>query len=137
MKKLTFLMILTAMLAIPYNMSGNKSTSSQNIQNGVMIMTDKNFDATISKGIVMVDFYATWCGPCKVLSPIIEEIAQESSSDLKIGKMDTDKNAVTSVKYSIKYLPTVIIFKDGTPVYRVSGLQTKEALVNAIKSIQN
>ena len=130
-------MILAAMLAIPYNMSGNKSTSSQNIQNGVMIMTDKNFDATISKGIVMVDFYATWCGPCKVLSPIIEEIAQESSSDLKIGKMDTDKNAVTSVKYGIKYLPTVIIFKNGTPVYRVSGLQTKETLVNAIKAIQN
>ncbi len=137
MKKLTSLMILAAMLAIPYNMSGNKSTSSQNIQNGVMIMTDKNFDATISKGIVMVDFYATWCGPCKVLSPIIEEIAQESSSDLKIGKMDTDKNAVTSVKYGIKYLPTVIIFKNGTPVYRVSGLQTKETLVNAIKAIQN
>ncbi len=137
MKKLTFLMILAAMLAIPYNMSGNKSTSSQNIQNGVMIMTDKNFDTTISKGIVMVDFYATWCGPCKVLSPIIEEIAQESSSDLKIGKMDTDKNAVTSVKYGIKYLPTVIIFKNGTPVYRVSGLQTKETLVNAIKAIQN
>ncbi|MEI6123285.1 MAG: thioredoxin [Bacteroidota bacterium] len=101
-----------------------------------MILTDKNFEATIKSGIVMVDFYATWCGPCKTLSPRIEEIAQETNKKIKICKVDTDKCPLASTKYNIKYLPTVIIFKNGEAVSRFVGLQEKETLVIALKAAQ-
>lgn len=131
-----YFLLAVVLLAAPANISGNKSHSSQNISNNVYVLTDDNFDKTIKEGVVLVDFWAVWCGPCRILSPIIEEIASETGKKAKIAKMDVDKNKITSFKYNIQYLPTVIIFKNGVPEYRFVGLQDKETLVNAINLLQ-
>lgn len=119
----------------PLNINGIKPDPEQNMVNNVMILTDKNFSQSIKHGIVMVDFYADWCGPCKILAPIIEEIALEMNKKVKVGKLDTDKNRLTSVKYNIKLLPTVMIFKNGEPVKKLVGLQNKEYYVDVINNL--
>jgi len=136
MKMFVVLFMLLSTFVVRHDSLRKVPVSDQNIQNGVLILTDKNFDNTIKNGIVMVDFYATWCGPCKILAPIIEEIAEEANGKVKICKLDTDRCPVASYKYNIKYLPTVIIFKNGNPEYRVMGLQDKETLVKALNNIQ-
>ena len=99
----------------------------------VITLNDQNFDKTIKKGVVLVDFWATWCRPCRMQGPIIEEIATEMGKKIKVGKLDTDQNKALSQRYSVAYLPTLIIFKDGKIVEQFVGLQQKETLVNAIK----
>jgi len=136
MKNLMYFLLLAFLFAIPANISGHKSTGTQDISNGVLILTDKNFDKTIKKGIVLVDFWAIWCGPCRIMSPILEEIALEIGNKAKIAKMDVDKNKVTSYKYDIKYLPTIIIFKNGVVAERFVGTQSKETILEAINKVQ-
>lgn len=135
MKKVFFLAVLLMSFLNPLNINGIKPDPEQNMVNNVMILTDKNFSQSIKHGIVMVDFYADWCGPCKILAPIIEEIALEMNKKVKVGKLDTDKNRLTSVKYNIKLLPTVMIFKNGEPVKKLVGLQNKEYYVDVINNL--
>ncbi|HOV10477.1 MAG TPA: thioredoxin [Bacteroidales bacterium] len=136
MKNVTLLLLMAFIFAIPANISGNINTHKQNSSEGVLILTDKNFEKTIKKGIVLVDFWAVWCGPCRILAPIIEEVASEIGKKAVIAKMDTDQNKITSLKYDIRYLPTIIIFKDGVPAQRFVGTQSKETLINAINQLQ-
>ena len=103
MRTIALIAILVSTLIVPANISGQKSTKTQNSRENVLILTDQNFAKTIKSGIVLVDFYATWCGPCKIFAPRLEEIALEMGKKLVAGKMDTDRNQVTSLKYNIKY----------------------------------
>ncbi len=98
--------------------------------------TDANFKAEVldeTSKPVLVDFWATWCGPCKVQSPIIEEIAKEVGTTAKVGAMDVDAHVTTSQEYGIMSIPTLIIFKNGKPLWRVAGLQTKQAILAELK----
>ena len=97
-----------------------------------LTITDKNFEATIEKGVTLVDFWATWCGPCRRQGPIITEIAKEFEGKAVIGKLDVDKNRETAGKYHVRSIPTIIVFKDGKVVDRIVGLQTKQALVDLV-----
>lgn len=92
--------------------------------------TDNNFDdeALNSDIPVLVDFTATWCGPCKMLSPIIDELAKEYEGKIKIGKVDTDANRNTSSKYNIMSVPTLLFIKDGKVVDTAVGVLPKAAL---------
>jgi thioredoxin 1 len=136
MKTLALIAILVSAIIIPANISGQKSVKTQNSKENVLILTDQNFAKTIKSGIVMVDFWATWCGPCRIFAPRLEEIALEMGKKVVAGKLDTDRNQLTSIKYNIKYLPTIILFKNGTEVKRFVGLQEKETIVNAINELQ-
>lgn len=84
------------------------------------------------KRLVMVDFYATWCGPCKKLAPIIEELAQENYPKLKVCKIDIDKNKDIYVKYKVVGIPCLIFFKDGKDIDRIIGLRTKKYIQGKI-----
>jgi thioredoxin 1 len=94
--------------------------------------TDANFADEIKEGVVLVDFFATWCGPCKMLAPIIEELAEEYEGKVKLGKLDVDENPETAGKFGVQSIPTVIIFKDGEEADKMMGFQSKEVLKERI-----
>ena len=96
----------------------------------ILKFTDSNFktDVLESDIPVLVDFYADWCGPCKMMSPLIDELAEENQGSYKIGKLDVDTEQDSAKKYNVMTIPTMIIFKNGKEVDRVVGVVPKEQL---------
>jgi thioredoxin 1 len=103
----------------------------------VIEITDDNFKSEVleSDKPVLVDFWAEWCQPCKMLAPTIDEVAEEFSNSVKVGKLDTDKNRDTSVEYKITAIPTVMIFKGGEVAKKFVGLTSKGDLQNALNEL--
>jgi thioredoxin 1 len=96
-------------------------------------VTDVNFEETIQNNkLVLIDFWATWCGPCRALAPTIDELAQEYTGKALIGKLDVDENSSTAEKFQVFSIPTLILFKDGQEVERLVGLCTKPSITAII-----
>ncbi|HLQ71033.1 MAG TPA: thioredoxin [Bacillota bacterium] len=95
-------------------------------------VTDKNFAAETADGLVLADFWAPWCGPCKMIAPVLEEIDGEMGEKVQIVKLDVDENQETAGQYGVMSIPTLLLFKDGNVVDQVVGFQPKEALVDLI-----
>ena len=93
---------------------------------------EQNFETLIQKGVVVVDFFATWCGPCKMLGPVLEELAQ-NRSEIQIIKMDVDENPNLSRTYGIMSVPTILLFKDGKLIDKKTGFMPKELLTEWIE----
>ena len=100
----------------------------------ILILDASNFKETISQGVTVVDFWAAWCGPCRMLNPILEKIAGKMSHKAKICKLNIDENPDISVEYNVMSIPAVFIYKDGQVVNRLFGIRTEEELVEAIIS---
>lgn len=94
-------------------------------------ITSKEFKEVIKDGKVVIDFFATWCGPCKMLSPVMDEISSELKN-VNFYKIDVDKNEDVAMEYGIMSIPTIIIFKDGKVVNSIVGLKSKDELINII-----
>ena len=104
----------------------------------VFSISDDNFDEKVGKGVTLVDFYADWCGPCKALTPILEELASElEDGDIKICKLDIDKNQNTLSKYQVTSVPTLIIFKDGQEKQKWVGVKDKETIRDYLESAKS
>jgi thioredoxin 1 len=94
-----------------------------------------NFNAIISSNTpVLVDFFAEWCGPCKMLAPILEHVKEELGESVKIVKIDVDKNQPLAAQYQVRGVPTMILFKDGKQLWRQSGVLQKIDIIKIIKS---
>ena len=93
---------------------------------------EKNFDDEVSKGLVLVDFWAAWCPPCRALAPIMEDVDKESK-DAKVLKVDVDSNQNLAMKYQVSGIPTVKLFKDGNEVESFVGLMPKQSYLEAIE----
>lgn len=100
----------------------------------VKIITDSNFNDEVLKAkIAIIDFYAPWCGPCRVFGPILEEFSNEVDSNVVVGKMNVDENQNIPNQFGITSIPSILVFKDGKLHERFVGVQSKSTLLNAIK----
>lgn len=133
----TTLIVLFSGLAIftyyiYYSYRKIKNTPLAEDNANVMHLNDQNFQQQISKGVVLVDFWAAWCMPCKLLGPIINEVADENQSDARIGKLNVEESPQTASKYSVRSIPTMILFKNGKEINRFVGVKQKDFLLKQL-----
>ena len=102
-----------------------------------VILNKENFDKEVleSDKLVLVDFWATWCGPCQMIAPVIEEIAKECSDKVKVGKVNVDDNQELAIKYGVMSIPTLLFFKNGNLVNTVVGFHSKSEIVEILNNI--
>jgi len=108
------------------------------MENSVAItLTESNFDREINQNdkLVLVDFWAEWCGPCKLIAPLIDEIAREKNGTLTVGKVNIDENQNLSFKFNIRAIPTLLIFKNGQVRDQVTGMTSKKDLLGRIDAL--
>ncbi len=104
---------------------------------GATAVTDDKFTTEVleSDRPVLVDFWAEWCGPCKMVGPIVDEIADEKAGSLKVVKLNVDENPATARAYGVMSIPTLLVFKDGEPAKRIVGAKPKQALLADVDSV--
>jgi thioredoxin 1 len=99
----------------------------------IVTLGNKNFKLALKKEVLLVDFWAPWCGPCKMVAPTLNEIA-ETEEDITIGKVNVDNNQDLAKKYKVRNIPTMVIFKNGVEVGRIVGVKTKKAILSQVRS---
>ncbi|MBN2778599.1 MAG: thioredoxin [Bacteroidales bacterium] len=130
MKKIVLVlstMLLFGFIAIP-------QLKAQTADSKIVLLNEANFENGIKSGLVLVDFYADWCRPCKMMQPVLEEVANEYQKKIVISKVNTDQNKNLSQKYQITGIPAMIVFKDGKEIARIIGYHDKAALVQKLEA---
>jgi thioredoxin 1 len=98
-------------------------------------LTNSNFEATIAEGVTMVDFWAPWCGPCRMIAPVVEELAEDFEGKATIAKVNTDEEQEIAVKFGIRSIPTILFFKNGEVVDQMIGAASKDAFADKLNAL--
>ena len=96
--------------------------------------TEEDFEAQTSKGVVLVDFWAEWCGPCKMLAPVLHEVAEENAGTLKVGKINVDEQMELAMRFQVSSIPMLVVFKDGKAVVKSVGYRPKAEIAAMVES---
>ncbi len=99
------------------------------------VVNKSNFNEAVEEGVVLVDFYADWCGPCKMIAPILKDVQEEMGDKVKIIKVDVDNDGELAQRYDVMSIPTLVVFKDGKPVNRRTGFMPKVELIKFIENV--
>lgn len=99
----------------------------------IIELNDNNFEQTINSGVTLVDFWAPWCGPCLMQGPIIEQLAEKVYGKARVAKVNVDESMQTALQYRIQSIPTIMIFKDGSPANQMVGVHSEEQLLTAVE----
>jgi thioredoxin 1 len=102
-----------------------------------VVFTDSNFEEHTKENVVLIDFWAPWCSPCRVQGPIVDQVAEKFAGQAAIGKMNVDENQATPGRFGIRAIPTLILLKDGREITRFTGIQQENILVEAVTNALN
>jgi len=127
--------VLLFIVLLVYNYKKMNNMQELKTSNKIKILNNKNFKMQIRKGIVMVDFWASWCAPCKMMTPILNEIAEKESKRVQVAKVNVEYNQHLAKKFKVKNIPTLIIFQDGKEIKRIMGYKTKKVLMKEIDKL--
>jgi thioredoxin 1 len=119
-----------------YGRAKIKNIPSVSNHNSILELTEKNFQFQTKDKLVLVDFWASWCAPCRMMAPVLNEVAGELTEDSYVGKVDVDANQALAQKFQIRSIPTMILLKNGKEVNRFVGVKSKEFLLQQIKNIK-
>jgi thioredoxin 1 len=131
----TFLLFAGFITYMYFTYKKIKNTPEEETHSAIQQLSDTNFQAQVKNGVVLVDFWASWCMPCKMMAPVLNETAEGIGSTAKIAKLDVDANHESSAKYGVRSIPTLILFKNGKEVNRFVGVKTKDFLLKEISKV--
>jgi thioredoxin 1 len=121
---------------IVYNQQRMKKMPSIENNDRIVVLSNKNFNPVTKSGLVLVDFWAAWCGPCKMMAPVLNEVAEEAGDSVTIAKLNVDHNPDLSQRFKIRSIPTLILFKDGKEIERYMGVKPKRFWLQELKKHQ-
>jgi len=138
MKLMPILISVVALAAVlPMGCTRHEATGGDvnaTASSPVPALDESNFDAEVQKGVVLVDFWATWCGPCRTQGPIVEQVASRVEGKAKVAKLDVDKAPNIAKRFAVSAIPTLIVFKDGKPAKQFVGLTKADVLISGINA---
>jgi len=118
---------------IVYNQQRIKKMPSIENNDRIVVLSNRNFNPVTKSGLVLVDFWAAWCGPCKMMAPVLNEVAEEAGDSVTIAKLNVDHNPDLSQRFKIRSIPTLILFKEGKEIQRYMGVKPKRFLLQELK----
>ena len=130
--------IILAFISLLYIIAKRKLNKMEAVADSekIITLTDKNFATQSKNKIILVDFWASWCAPCRMMAPVLNDVANELDSNAFVGKVDVEANQALASKYKVRSIPTMILFKNGIEVNRFVGVKNKEFLLKQIQQIK-
>jgi thioredoxin 1 len=126
--------VLLVLFALLFLNTRNRMKSLKDVKSSekVLTLTDQNFSNKVKSGVVLVDFWAEWCMPCKMMIPVLNELAEEVQGKVSIAKLNVDEQKKTASGFSVRSIPTMVLFKNGKEIHRFVGVKTKDYLLREL-----
>jgi len=129
--------VLLFIIYVAYNYNRMKKMPNTQDHSNIKTLTNKNFKHQLKSGVTLVDFWAPWCAPCKMIAPTLNDIAENENEKVRIGKVNVDHQQQLAQKFKVRNIPTLVLFKNGKEVKRFSGVKTKRFLMKEIELLIN